>query len=85
MGKARWKVVSAKKLSARKRGLGRFAVLPCMFSDNVLCSQRKSAKNYITDICSKCSHYLRFEHEMDAEDERVMDEIDKEMGKHSTS
>jgi len=85
MGKARWKVVSAKKLSARKRGLGRFTVLSCVFWDDVLCSHRKSAKFYVMDRCFECSHYLRFEHEMDAEDERVMDEIDKEMGKHSTS
>jgi len=99
MGCACRKVVSVKKLSARKRGIfvdkrllpsvvvdsvdsvDSVKVLSCVFFHNVLCSHRKSAKVFIMDRCFGCSHFLRFEHEMDVEDERVMDEID-EIRKH---
>jgi hypothetical protein len=30
------------------------------------------------DRCFECSHFLRFEQMMDDEDERMMDEIDRE-------
>ena len=81
----KWKHASPKKLSTRKRGLGRFAVLSCLFWDNVLCSRRKSSNDFKMDICSECSHFLRFEHEMDEEDERVNIEIDEEMRKGSSA
>jgi len=84
MGRTRWKVVSDKKLSARKRGLGRFAVLSCVFFDDVLCSYRKSAKVYVMNRCFECPHFERFEHEMDEEDEKMMNEID-EIRKHGYS
>jgi len=53
-------------------------VLSCLFFNDVLCSHRKSAKVYIMDRCFECSHFLRFEQMMDDEDERMMDEIDRE-------
>ena len=102
MGRAGWKHVSDKKLSARKRGSFKTArilssggtlplpsgverghevadlkVLPCVFSEKVLCSHRKSVKFYIMDRCWECSHFLRFEQEMDEEDEKAMNEIDE--------
>lgn len=102
--RARWKRVSDKKLSARKRasfidkrhqtarilssggtlplpsGFARGhepSVLPCMFFDDVLCSHRKSARFYVMDRCPECSHYRRFEQEMDEEDKKTMDEFDE--------
>jgi hypothetical protein len=96
MGRAYRKVVSVKKLSARLRGsfvdkkllpsvvvdsVDSVKVLSCVFFSNILCSHRKSAKVFIMNRCHECSHFLRFEHEMDVEDERVMDEID-EIRKH---
>ena len=51
--------------------------LSCFFLDDVVCSFRKNEKFGIMNRCLKCPHRLRFEREMDEEDERVMDEIDK--------
>jgi len=78
MGKARWKEESDKKRSARSRGLGRFKVYPCVFSNDVLCSYRKDVKTYIMDRCFQCSHYRRFETKMDEEDgveDREVEEV----------
>ena len=102
MGKTRWKIVSPKKLSARKRGSFKTArilssggtlplpsglerghdiadlkVLPCVFSEKVLCSHRKSVKVYIMDRCWECSELARFEREMDEEEEKFFDEVDE--------
>lgn len=52
-------------------------MLPCVFLLDVLCSFRKSEKFAIMNRCFDCPHFKRFEREMDEEDERVMDEIDK--------
>ena len=52
-------------------------LLPCVFLDDVLCSFRKSEKFTILDKCRTCPYLKRFEREMDEEDERIMDEIDK--------
>ena len=51
--------------------------LSCAFWADVLCSFRKSAKFDVMARCLECPEYKRFEREMDAEDERVMDEIDE--------
>jgi len=49
-----------------------------MFMLDVLCSYVKSEKFVgAMDRCMKCPHYLRFLREMDEEDEKVMDEIDR--------
>jgi hypothetical protein len=48
-----------------------------MFFDDVLCSHRKSARFYVMDRCPECSHYRRFEQEMDEEDKKTMDEFDE--------
>jgi hypothetical protein len=61
-----WLVLSVKK-----------KLLSCVFFDDVLCSFRKSEKSGIMNRCLKCAHYKRFMREMDEEDARVMDEIDK--------
>ena len=55
-----------------------FEVLSCLFSPDTLCSYRKTKDFAIMDRCFKCPHYERFTHKMDEEDERVMDEIDRE-------
>jgi hypothetical protein len=52
-------------------------LFPCAFLPDVLCSYRKDEKFDVMDRCSTCRHYGRFMREMDAEDERVMDEIDE--------
>ena len=49
----------------------------CFFLRDVLCSFRKNENSGFMNRCSKCPHYERFLREMDEEDERVMDEIDK--------
>jgi len=52
--------------------------LSCLFLLDVLCSYVKSEKAVgVMDRCLKCPHYLRFLEEMAAEDEKVMDEIDR--------
>lgn len=55
--------------------------LSCLFLLDVLCSFRKSEKVFgIMDRCLKCKHYLEFLKEMQEEDEKVMDEIDRMRG-----
>ena len=49
----------------------------CFFLPDVLCSFRNNENFAIMNRCLKCPHYKRFLREMDEEDERVMDEIDK--------
>ena len=52
--------------------------LRCVFSDNVLCSFRKSLKSGVMDRCLKCRHYFAFMGRMEKkEDEfwKVHDEI----------
>ena len=56
-------------------------VLLCVFLDDVVCSFRKDARFGVMSRCFKCRHYLRFEMEMDEENELVMNEID-EIRKH---
>jgi len=55
--------------------------LPCVFLPDVLCAYCKGKGFGVMARCFTCSHFRRFEHEMDEEDERVMDEID-EIRKH---
>ena len=57
---------------------GSAKVFKCVFFDDVLCSFRKSEKFAILDQCAKCPYHSRFEHEMDEEDQKIMDEIDEE-------
>jgi hypothetical protein len=50
-----------------------------MFYEDVVCPYPKIAKEKrVGSVCPNCSHYERFMREMDAEDERIMDEIDRE-------
>jgi len=54
----------------------------CLFYADVVCphrnSEAKRKRFSMAKFCVglKCKHFVRFEREMDAEDERVMDEID---------
>ena len=52
-------------------------ILSCVFSDDVLCSFRKTEGFGIMDRCLKCRHYEEFLRVMAEEDEKVMDEIDR--------
>jgi hypothetical protein len=50
----------------------------CLFSPDVVCSYVKSDKFVgVMNRCMKCRHYEEFLREMDEEDEKVMDEIDR--------
>jgi len=60
------------------RGFFDLKLLSCLFLDDVLCSFRESDGSGFMDRCLKCRRYKRFMREMDEEDERVMDEIDRE-------
>lgn len=53
-------------------------LLSCVLWNDVLCSYRKTEEFGIMNRCLDCPQYKRFEAYMDAEDERVMDEIDRE-------
>jgi len=50
----------------------------CAFIEGLMCSHRRSEKFSVGKYCFSCPHYERFMREMDAEDERVMAEIDRE-------
>jgi len=52
-------------------------ILPCIFLNDILCSFRKTEKFAIMDRCLRCRYYREFLLEMQAEDEAVMDEIDR--------
>jgi len=49
----------------------------CFFLLDVLCSFRKGERFGVMNRCFKCPHYRRFMREMEEEDVRVMDEIDR--------
>jgi len=52
-------------------------LLSCVFFSDVLCSFRKSARFYVMDRCPECSHYKRFEQQMDKEERKTMEEFDE--------
>jgi hypothetical protein len=58
-------------LSAKKK------LLSCLFWSDVLCSFRLREQFAVMDRCLECPHYFRFMREIEEEDERVMDEIDR--------
>ena len=51
--------------------------LQCFFDVDVFCSFRRYENMHIMSRCFSCSHYRRVMCEMEEEDERVMDEIDR--------
>jgi hypothetical protein len=57
---------------------GKPFLLRCVFQDNVLCSYRTNEEFGIMDRCFSCPHYERFNREMEEDDERMMNEIDRE-------
>ena len=50
----------------------------CLFVEGVMCSHRRSKRFSVAKFCLECPIYLRFMREMEAEDEKVMVEIDRE-------
>ncbi len=52
-------------------------LLSCFFLDDVLCSFRKNEGFGIMNRCFNCSHYKRFEREMNQEEEEFWHEVDK--------
>jgi len=52
-------------------------ILSCVFWSDVKCSLRKSEYSAIADRCLECSHYKRFEREMEEEEEEFWDEVDR--------
>jgi hypothetical protein len=86
MGKARWKVVSPKKLSARKRDILEKEQVGIPFSkgagfcwiyNSVLCSYQKSGSEGYMERCERCSHFIRAEHDSDEEDEAENREVEE--------
>jgi hypothetical protein len=66
-------------LSVKKRSVVKdVKLLSCVFFNDVLCSYRKDERFTIMNRCLKCAEYERFEQQMDEEDERIMNEIDRE-------
>lgn len=51
---------------------------PCNFELGVVCPHKKTARFALFGRCFKCSHYQKFMRDMDEEDQRVMDEIERE-------
>jgi len=56
---------------------GQPKIFPCCFNADVLCSYRKTEDFRPMNRCWKCRHYEEFLREMDEEDAKVMDEIDR--------
>jgi len=54
----------------------------CLFLEDVVCIYRHSVHKRsvfsVAKFCLSCSHYKAFVLMMDEEDERIMDEIDRE-------
>ena len=78
MGKARWKVVSPKKLPIGKRrsGLEFSKAGFCVLTNDVVCPYRKSVKIRMMDRCFECSEMARFERGMEEEENLFFSEVD---------
>ena len=51
--------------------------LSCLFLRDVLCSYRKTEGSGVMDRCMKCPHYKTFLREMEEEEERFFEEVEK--------
>ena len=51
--------------------------LRCVFSDNVLCSYRKSLKSGIMERCFSCRHYFASMREMEKQEDEFWKEHDE--------
>lgn len=51
-------------------------LLSCLFFLDVLCSFRKNANLVVMNRCFKCKEYIRFNAEMDEEDEKIDKEVE---------
>lgn len=61
----------------KHRMMGKKKLFSCFFLADVLCSFRKDERFNVMERCFKCPHYRRFMSEMQEEDDKVMDEIDR--------
>ena len=52
-------------------------LLSCMFLPDVLCFFRKSEKSGVMSRCFKCPYLLKFQREMEKEEEEFWDEVDR--------
>ena len=77
MGKRKLcKVHEREKLASAERRL--MDSWLCVLFGDVFCPRSEILKeNRLESVCLRCEHYARWEHEMEEEDERVMDEIDE--------
>ena len=50
---------------------------PCSFYRDVVCSHKTSARFVVLGVCYKCPHYRSFMREMDDEEDKFFDEVDK--------
>ena len=64
-------MVSVEKSTVKKK------LLSCFFLPDVLCSYRKTEEFGVMNRCQKCAHYARFWQEMDEEEEKFWNEVDK--------
>ena len=51
---------------------------PCSWVIRVLCPHKKTRNFALLSQCFECSHYREFLRDMAEEDEKVMDDIDRE-------
>ena len=51
--------------------------LTCLFLLDVLCSFRKYEGFSIMDRCARCPHYERFMREMEEEDDKFWEEVER--------
>ena len=49
----------------------------CVFVVDVLCSYQRYDKPVVLDRCLSCSHYLRANREIEEEEDKFFDEVDK--------
>jgi len=52
-------------------------LLSCLFLPDVLCSYRKTEKFGVMDRCVKCRHYETFMSEMEDEEDRFFEELER--------
>ena len=52
-------------------------LLFCFFLPNVICSFRTSEKSGLMDRCLKCPYYVKFLREMEEEEDKFWEEVDR--------
>ena len=54
-----------------------FKPFECIFLSGIVCSFQKYGKPVLLARCDHCEHYLRFVREMEEEEDKFFDEVDK--------